>query len=244
MENKTETATVLVMGGSGVIGRAICLRFAKANWKVGVHYHRHKESARIVSSTFQHQEEDGSLFHADVRDQRQVEHIIERFRHHWGRLDVLIWTVGHTINSLTIRTTPQQWDELIQTNLTGLFFSLRVAGPIFQAQGFGSVLVISSLASTQGTLGQAAYAATKAGALGLVRSVAHEWGKANIRVNAVFPGWHQSPLSSDAVPTPESCHNHVLSRTPNLTATADHMFHLATAHDISGQIFNLDSRIW
>jgi len=74
--------------------------------------------------------------------------------------------------------------------------------------------------------------------------VAQEWRKSNIRVNAVFPGWHQSTLSGEAFPTPESCHDHILGRTPKLQETANQIFHLATANDISGQVFNLDNRIW
>jgi len=236
--------SVLVMGGSGVIGRAICLRFAEANWKVGVHYNRHQQSAREVYLHFAEQGEARSLYQADVRDNHQVENIIQRFIDHWGKLDALIWAVGQTTNAVTIRTSPKQWDDLIQANLTGLFYCLRAVGPIFQAQASGSVLVISSLASTQGTTGQAAYAATKAGVLGLIRSVAQEWGESNVRVNAVFPGWHQSPLSEDAFPTPDSSHDHILGRTPNLQETANQIYHLATANDISGQVFNLDNRIW
>lgn len=236
--------TVLVMGGSGVIGRAICLRFAEANWKVGVHYHRHEQSARNVYSRFAEQGEDGSLLCADIRDPRQVENMIGRFMNHWGRLDALIWAVGRTANAVTVRTTPEQWNALIQANLTGLFFCLRAAGPILHAQEAGSILIVSSLASTKGTTGQAAYAATKAGVLGLMKTVAHEWGKANIRVNAVFPGWHQSMLSGKAFPGTESCDDHLLGRTPNLSETADQIYHLATATAISGQIFNLDSRTW
>lgn len=235
--------SVLVLGGSGAIGRAICLRFAKANWNVGIHYYLHQQVAREVFSHFEKQSEEGSLFQADLRDSSQVEQIIKQFQHHWGKLDTLIWAVGRNNNALTVRTTQEQWNELVQSNLTGLFLCLRAVGPILQAQGSGSVVVISSLASTKGTTGQAAYAAMKSGVLGLVRSVAQEWGKFNIRVNAVFPGWHQSLLSAEAYPSPQACDDHLLGRTPNLNETADQIFYLATAKDISGQIFNLDNRI-
>ena len=92
--------------------------------------------------------------------------------------------------------------------------------------------------------GRSAYAASKAGILGLVRSVAQEWGKNNIRVNIVFPGWHKSPLTGEAFPKPESCQDHLLGHTPDLQETADHIYQLTTAKNISGQLFNFDNRIF
>ena len=243
-EKKSRPRTVLIMGGSGVIGGAICQRFAEAQWKVGIHYYRNETSARKLCQEIQKQGKESSLFQADVRNQHQTTHLLKQFLHRWERLDALIWAVGHAISTLTVRISPEEWDELIQTNLTSLFFCLQSIGPLLQAQKSGSFLVISSLASMKGATGQAAYAASKAGVLGLVRSVAQEWGTDNIRVNAVFPGWHRSALTGEAFPPPEACHDHLLGRTPNLQETADHIYHLATANDISGQIFNLDSRIW
>lgn len=241
---KKNNSSVLIMGGSGTIGGAVCLRFAEANWNVGIHYHRQELAARTIYSHFPHQGEEASLFQTDARDLKQVEHLMQRFLANWGKLDALIWTVGQAKNALAVRMSSEGWDDLIRTNLTSLFYCLRTVGPVFQDQGFGSIVVLSSLASTTGTAGQAGYAAAKAGVLGLVRSVAQEWGASNIRVNAVFPGWHQSALSGDIFPNQESCHDHLLGRTPNLQDTANQIYHLATAKDISGQIFNLDSRIW
>ena len=240
---QTTLPTVLVMGGSGVIGTAICSRFAEANWLVGVHYNQHQPYDQEACSHLHQRQKNQALFQADVRDPIQVKHMVDQFMSQWEKLDVLIWAVGQTSNDVTRRLTTGQWDNINQTNLTGLFYCLQALSPIFQNQKTGSVLIVSSLASTQGTIGQTAYAASKAGVLGLMRSVAQEWGASNIRVNAVFPGWHQSPLSGDAFPNPNSCPDHLLGRTPNLQSIANLIFYLANAQDISGQIFNLDNRI-
>ena len=92
--------------------------------------------------------------------------------------------------------------------------------------------------------GQAAYAASKAGLLGLIRTTAQEWGDWNIRVNAVFPAWHASPLSAPGMNTTLANHTHVLHRTPSLNHVATSVYHLALAQDVSGQVWNLDNRIW
>ena len=104
--------------------------------------------------------------------------------------------------------------------------------------------VIGSLSSTLGSMGQTAYAACKAGAVGFVKSAAQELGTANIRINAIFPGWQPSPLSGEAYPAQDKLQNHVLKRTPALGEVADLIYRVTTAHDISGQVYNLDNRIW
>jgi 3-oxoacyl-[acyl-carrier protein] reductase len=110
-------------------------------------------------------------------------------------------------------------------------------------QRYGTIIVVGSYAGVHGDVGQSAYAASKAGLLGLVKASALEWGTYNIRVNAVLPGWHQTGLVSAAMPDKPELENHVLGRTPCLEEVAQSIFHLATAQDISGQVWNLDSRL-
>ena len=155
----------------------------------------------------------------------------------------MVWAAGTTVNRLTVRITPAEWERMLHVNLTGLFLCLQQGLRLFSEQRGGAVTVVNSLSSTMGGTGQAAYAACKAGALGLVKSAAKELGKANVRVNAVFPGWHQSPLTGDAFPDPDRLHTHVLGRTPSLDEVADLIYGLTTARDISGQVYNLDNRI-
>ena len=107
----------------------------------------------------------------------------------------------------------------------------------------GSIVVVGSFAGIQGHHGQVAYAASKSGLLGLVRTAAREWGSQNVTVNAVLPGWHQTELSGESMPAPSELEDHVLARTPELQEVARSVYHLAQLRDVSGQVWNLDSRI-
>jgi 3-oxoacyl-[acyl-carrier protein] reductase len=106
----------------------------------------------------------------------------------------------------------------------------------------GSIIVVSSYAGLHGDTGQSAYAASKAGLLGLVKSAALEWGHNNIRVNAILPGRHRTELSGGPMSHDELT-DHTLGRTPDIDDVVRSIYRLAVAEDISGQIWNLDSRI-
>ena len=237
------TPTVLVLGGSGVIGSAVCLRFAQNGWNVGVHYRANHDSVAGVLQKIRKLGREGKSFQADVSDSGQTHALFDQVQTVWPELDALVWAVGHNVNRLTVRMTTAEWERMLRTNLTGLFLCLQRALRLFSRRRGGAVTVMSSLSSTRGGAGQAAYAACKAGALGLVKSAAQEFGKANVRVNAVFPGWHQSPLAGDAFPGPDRLHAHVLGRTPRLDEVTDFIYRLSTTRDISGQVYNLDNRI-
>ena len=183
--------TVLVTGGSRGIGQAICLEFGHAGWRVGVHYRERKDDAARTAATVTAQGGEGVLYQADIGDARQVETMVQEFVSRWGRLDVLVCNAAQATSGLVIRLRPDEWKAVIETNLTGTFHCLKAAANHMLDQGDGSVIVVSSFAGMQGGAGQSAYAASKAGLLGLVKTAAREWGCSNVRVNAVFPGWHE-----------------------------------------------------
>lgn len=236
--------TVLVLGGSGVIGSAVCLRFAQNGWNVGVQYHDRQQSADDIVHKIEHLGRKSRAFQADMSDARQIHKLFDQVHMVWTELDAIVWAVGTTVNRLTIRLTPVEWERMLNVNLTGLFLCLQRGLPFISEQRGGAVTIVGSLSGVQGGAGQSAYAACKAGALGLVKSAARELGKTNVRVNAIFPGWHQSPLSGDAFPSPDQLHAHVLGRTPSLDDVTDFIYRLTTTRDISGQVYNLDNRIW
>jgi 3-oxoacyl-[acyl-carrier protein] reductase len=238
--------TVLVTGGSRGIGRAVCLEFGRAGWRVGVHYLTRRQEADGTAALINQAGGEAIPYCADIRKAAQVQAMVRDFVARWGRLDVLICNAGQAASGLAVRLRPDQWSALIDTNLTGTFHCLQAAGTVMQNQRDGSIIVMASYAGLQGRPGQAAYAASKAGLLGLVKTAAREWGSHNIRINAICPGWHRTDLSGIALPDPaeeEGPSDHLLGRFVDLNEVARSIYHLALLQDISGQIWNLDSRI-
>jgi 3-oxoacyl-[acyl-carrier protein] reductase len=239
----TKSSTVLITGGSGGIGRALCLEFAHAGWQVGVHYRDRKaEAERTVSLMTQHGGT-SMTYQADIREAAQVDAMIKTFVATYGELDVMICNAGISSSRLLLRLTPKEWENVIATNLSGTFHCLQAAGRQMLEQKYGAIIVVGSYAGVHGDVGQSAYAASKGGLLGLVKAAALEWGNYNIRVNAVFPGWHRTKLAGAGMPNATELNHHLLGRTACLQEVAQSIFHLATAQDISGQVWNLDSRL-
>ncbi len=245
LKSKDDTCSnILICGGSGTIGRAIAHEFARHGWGVGIHYHHNRSSAVEAITEMKTSNEHIRMYQADVRSSSEVERLFQDFLEDYGTLDLLVWAVGVAPSTLLAKTTPDEWEQTLQTNLTGAFHVLREAGPIFQRQRDGAVIVIGSLSGEQGMTGQTSYASSKAGLLGLMQTAAQEWGSWNIRVNAIFPGWHASPLSATGMDSTFGQHTHILKSTPSLKQVTASVFHLAVSQNISGQVWNLDSRLW
>ena len=240
----TSSPCILVAGGSGIIGRAICQSFGQHGWHIGIHYHHHHDDAKRTAHIIQESGGTATLLQADCRDLPQVEQMVQTFVAESGRLDALVYSVGVGANSLLVRTTSESWTDLLSVNLTGCFVMLKTIGPILQKQQEGTVIIVGSLSSLLGSSGQAAYAASKAGLIGLMKTAAREWGPDHIRVNAILPGWQASPLSETAFPDPSQLQDHVLARTSSPDEVAKAVYQLAHMKEVSGQILNLDSRIW
>jgi 3-oxoacyl-[acyl-carrier protein] reductase len=240
---QTRSPTVLVTGGSRGIGRALCLAFAQAGWQVGVHYRERKREAEQTVLLINEDGGTSTTYQADIREAAQVEAMIARFVAVYGHLDTIICNAGIPSNQLLLRLAPEEWENVIATNLTGTFHCLLAAGRQMLKQKYGTIIVVGSYAGLHGDVGQSAYAASKAGVLGLVKASAREWGIHNIRVNAVLPGWHQTELAGAAMPNATELNCHLLGRTPCLQHVAQSIVHLATRQDMSGQVWNLDSRL-
>ncbi|HJU04835.1 MAG TPA: SDR family NAD(P)-dependent oxidoreductase, partial [Nitrospiraceae bacterium] len=173
------SSTVLVTGGSRGIGRAICLAFGEAGWRVGVHYRERKQEADQTADAITRSGGQADLYQADIRYCHQVEAMVQDCVARWDRLDVLVANAGISSSRLLLRLGCAEWNSIIESNLTGTFHCVKAAGAQMVARRGGSIVVVGSFAALQGRAGQAAYAASKAGLLGLVKTAAREWGHEN-----------------------------------------------------------------
>ena len=246
MKNQRRTAetgpAVLITGASGGIGRAVSQAFGQVGWYVGVHYWRNKTAAEETLKHVVNTGGTGDLYQADIRETESVQRMVDGFS---GRVSgplVFVCNAGVGQSSLVLRQREEAWADMIATNLTGTFHCFCAMAPPLLARSGGSIIVVGSHAGFHGSMGQAAYAASKAGLIGLVKSAAQEWGPKNIRVNLILPGWQKTGLSEGAMPDSEGWLDHALRRPPSLGEVASTVLHLAQLKDVSGQIWNCDSR--
>ncbi|MDC8449800.1 MAG: SDR family oxidoreductase [Nitrospira sp.] len=232
----------LITGASGGIGRAICEGFGKAGWYVGVHYYRNKPSAEETLRQVLNAGGAGDLYPADIREAEAVRHMIDRFSGCTSGPLVLVCNAGIGQSDLLVRHSEELWENAIVTNLTGTFHCLRAMAPLLLARGGGSIIVIGSHTGFHGAAGQSAYATSKAGLIGLVRTASLEWGPHNIRVNLVLPGWQKTDLTEGIFPEGSGWPDHALRRSPAIEEAVSTIVHLAQLNDVSGQVWNCDSR--
>jgi 3-oxoacyl-[acyl-carrier protein] reductase len=233
---------VLVTGASGGIGRAISLAFAEAGWSVGVHYHRNKAAAEDTLTQVVAAGGVGALYEADIRESHAVQQMVEASCRQIPAPSVFICNAGIGGSYLLLRQREEDWAEVLATNLTGTFHCLRAMAPPLLARGGGSIVVIGSHAGFHGSSGQVAYAASKAGLIGLVHTAAQEWGAGNVRVNLLLPGWQKTGLTTEIMPEGDNWKGHVLGRPPLREEIARTVLYLAQLNDVSGQVWNCDSR--
>lgn len=235
---------VLVTGSSRGIGRAIAVEFARARWRVGVHGRERRHEADETASLVTAAGGEPRVYQADLRNARLVQNMVDDVVARWGHIDVLVCSAGVAASHLTIRHPETAWLDTVETNLTGAFHCLRASGAHMVARGEGSIIFVGSFAGLQGRAGQAAYAASKAGLLGLAKAAAREWGPHGIRINVLLPGWQRTELVASTFPEDaEDRPAHILEQLPTLEDVARTAHHLALLRGTSGQVWHLDSRI-
>lgn len=184
----------VVTGGTKGIGRAVAEQLADAGATTVATYAHDEEAAADTESALQSLAPESVVCRCDVRDYDAVSALFTEISDEFGPPTILVNNAGVMDNSLLIRMSPEKWNRVLQTNLTGSFYCLREAARYMLRAGHGRVVNVSSIAAKRGWAGQVNYAASKAGLIGLTRAAARELGDRAIRVNAVCPGYTDTEL--------------------------------------------------
>jgi 3-oxoacyl-[acyl-carrier protein] reductase len=180
----------LVTGGSRGIGAAIARELAEAGARVAVNYRAGQEAAENLAGQIS-----GLAVQADVSSADEVQSLVERVESEFGDLDILVNNAGITRDTLIARMSDEDWETVIDTNLRGTFNTARAVARKMLRRRSGAIVNLSSVVGVHGNPGQANYAASKAGIIGLTKALARELGSRGVRVNAIAPGYISTELT-------------------------------------------------
>ncbi len=185
-----------VTGGSRGIGESIVVEAARQGHDVAFTYNRNAAEAERVLAVVRDlaPKATARAYALDVRSSVAVEEVGDRVLEDFGTVDVVVANAGVNLNGLAVSMSDEDWKTVIDTNLTGTFYVCRQFLPAMMAKRFGRIVMVSSLGRT-GVTGQAAYAASKAGLLGLSSTLAKEYGRKGITSNVVVPGFFDTDMT-------------------------------------------------
>lgn len=197
-QNNTRRAALVTGGGRG-IGRAICLALAAQGYDVAVNYAASSAAAEKTAEDCRAYGVQAVTLQADVTDPAACQTLVDTATKTFGRLDVLVNNAGVTADKLILRMQEEDFDKVINANLKGAFFCCKAACKLMMRQRYGRIVNISSVVGLHGNAGQANYAASKAGLIGMTKSLAKEFAARGVTVNAVAPGFIGTDMT-DAMP--------------------------------------------
>ena len=181
--------TALVTGATRGIGRAIALKFASEGADIAFTYRSQHEAARTLVEEIEAMGVRAKAYTSDAADFAQAHEVVEDVKATFGRIDILVNNAGITKDGLMMRMDEAQWDAVIETNLKSAFNFIHACTPIMARQRGGSMINMSSVVGVSGNAGQCNYSASKAGLIGLTKSIAKEMGPRGIRANCIAPGF-------------------------------------------------------
>lgn len=188
--------TAIVTGGSRGIGRAIAEQLAQAGANVAIIYAGRTEAAEETLRLVQAAGSKGKIIQCDVSQEAAVAAMVKEVKDDFGSVDILVNNAGITRDTLLMRMKTEDWQAVLDTNLTGAFYCTRNAVKWMMKQRSGAIVNITSIVGQIGNAGQANYAAAKAGMIGFTKAVAKEFVARRIRVNAVAPGFIETDMTA------------------------------------------------
>jgi len=208
---KLDGKVAVVTGASRGIGRAIALYLAKEGAKVVVNYSGSEQKALQVVDEINSMGTKAIAVQANVSDVDSVANLMDTAIKEFGAIDILVNNAGITRDNLIMRMKEDEWDDVINTNLKGVFLCTKAVTRQMMKQRSGRIINISSIVGVMGNAGQANYVAAKAGVIGLTKTTARELASRNILVNAIAPGFITTEMTDTL---PEDIKNAMLSQIP------------------------------
>ena len=223
--------SAIVTGGARGIGRAIALALADAGADVLITYKGNTAAADAVVAEIAAKGRKGIALQADAADPDAAVAVVAKAIEAFGKVDLLVNNAGITRDTLILRMTPEQWHEVIDTNLSGAFYMTKAAVKEMLRAKSGRIINITSVSGQAGNAGQANYSSAKAGMIGLTKATAREVASRGITVNAVAPGFITTELTADL---PDAIKDGVKAQTP--------LGRFGEPHEIAAAVIYLASR--
>lgn len=239
-----EKKVALVTGAGRGIGRQIALTLAREGMFVVVNFNGSRERAQEVVDTIKENGGDGVIYQCNVSDFNQTESMVKDLIKSYGHVDILVNNAGITRDGLIMKMSEEDFDAVIETNLKGCFNTIRHLSRQMLKQRSGKIINISSVSGVLGNVGQANYAASKAGIIGLTKTMARELASRGITVNAIAPGFVNTEMTEVL---PDSVKENAVAQIPlgrfgEVEDIAEMATFLASdkANYITGQVIHVD----
>ena len=235
-----EKKVILITGASGGMGKEITKWFNTDQYKLVLHYHLHPVDLEASDSIFHVQ--------ADLREEKQITEMVEAALNHFGRIDILINNAGISKSAMSWKTDYEAWKETLAINLDAPFLLSKAVIPSMRSNNFGKIINISSVVAQTGAIGTAAYAASKAGLIGLTKTLSKELALNNISVNALALGYFKIGMIDDV---PQEMQQTIIQTIPkkelgNPSAVCKTIEWLISdeAAYVTGQVINLNGGMY
>lgn len=238
----------LVTGSSGALGRAIAERLAEDGFDLALHYRSGRQEAEKLAASLSASGVEARAYQADICKGPEVHRMVERVEGELGPIGVVINNAGLVRDRTCHKLTDEDWDEVLDTNLRGAFHVCRSVIPSLTRRKEGRIINISSIVGAMGNYGQANYAASKAGLIGMTKSLAKELAKDRITVNAICPGFMDTPMVRKV---PPNVQEKILAQIPlgrfgEPRAVGDAVAYLAGAGGawVTGQVLHVNGGMY